>query len=51
MSALRSTLFMAWALLWSVLTAPLVVAGAILLRGMWGYRLGKVWRLGIQWGV
>ena len=51
MSAIRSTLFMAWALLWSVLTAPLVVAGAILLRGMWGYRLGKVWRLGIQWGV
>lgn len=51
MNALRSTLFMAWALLWSVLTAPLVVAGALLLRGIWGYRLGKVWRLGIQWGV
>ena len=51
MSAIRSTLFMAWALLWSLLTAPLVVAGAILLRGIWGYRLGKLWRLGIQWGV
>ena len=51
MSAIRSTLFMAWAIIWSLLTAPLVVAGAILLRGIWGYRLGKIWRLGIQWGV
>lgn len=51
MSVVRSTLFMTWALLWSVLTAPLVVASALLLRGIWGYRLGKVWRLGIQWGV
>ena len=51
MNAIRSTLFMAWALLWSILTAPLVVAAALLLRGLWGYRFGKLWRLGIQWGV
>lgn len=51
MSAFRSTIFMLWALLWSLLTAPLVIASALLLRGLWGYRAGKVWRLGIQWGV
>ena len=51
MAAIRSTVFMAWAILWSVLTAPLVVIGALLLRGLWGYRLGKLWRLGIQFGV
>ena len=51
MAAIRSTVFMAWAILWSILTAPLVVIGALLLRGLWGYRLGKVWRLGIQFGV
>jgi 1-acyl-sn-glycerol-3-phosphate acyltransferase len=51
MSAVRSTLFMVWALIWSVLTAPLVVIAALLLRGRWGYHAGKVWRLGIQWGV
>jgi 1-acyl-sn-glycerol-3-phosphate acyltransferase len=51
MSAVRSTLFMVWALIWSVLVAPLVVIAALLLRGRWGYHAGKVWRLGIQWGV
>jgi len=51
MSAVRSTLFMAYAILWSVLTAPLVVVAALLLRGLWGYRFGKLWRLGIQFGV
>ncbi len=51
MSAVRSTFFMVWALIWSVLTAPLVVIAALLLRGRWGYHAGKVWRLGIQWGV
>ena len=51
MSAVRSTLFMVWALIWSVLVAPLVVIAALLLRGRWGYHVGKVWRLGIQWGV
>ena len=51
MNAIRSSVFMAWALLWSVLTAPLVVFGAILFGGIWGYRLGKLWRLGIQFGV
>ncbi len=48
MSAVRSTLFMVWALIWSVLVAPLVVIAALLLRGRWGYHAGKVWRLGIQ---
>ena len=42
---------MIWALLWSILTAPLVVVGAIVLRGIWAYRLGKLWRLGMQFGV
>lgn len=51
MIAIRSTVFMAWALLWSVLTAPLVVGAALLLRGRWGYHAGKLWRLGIQFGV
>ena len=51
MSAVRSSLFMVWALIWSVLIAPLVIIAALLLRGRWGYHAGKVWRLGIQWGV
>lgn len=51
MRAVRSTLFMAYAVVWSVLTAPLVVIAALALRGLWGYRFGKLWRLGIQFGV
>lgn len=51
MNILRSTLFALWALIWTLLTAPLVIVGALLLRGLWGYHLGKLWRLGIQWGV
>lgn len=51
MNAIRSTLFMLWALFWSVLTAPLVIVAALAFRGLWGYRFGKLWRLGIQWGV
>ena len=51
MSAIRSAVFMTWAIVWSVLTAPLVVVAALLLRGRWGYHAGKMWRLGIQWGV
>lgn len=51
MNAIRSTLFMAYAIVWSLLTAPLVVGAALLLRGLWGYHFGKLWRLGVQWGV
>ena len=51
MKAVRSSLFMAWALVWSILTAPLVVIAALALRGLWGYHFGKLWRLGILWGV
>lgn len=51
MSAIRSTLFMAYAIVWSLLTIPLVMFGALVLRGLWGYRAGRVWRLGMQWGV
>ncbi|WP_153145147.1 1-acyl-sn-glycerol-3-phosphate acyltransferase [Dechloromonas sp. H13] len=51
MNVIRSTLFALWAALWTLLTAPLVIGGALLLRGRWGYHFGKVWRLGIQWGV
>ena len=48
MNFLRSTLFALWAALWTLLTAPLVILGALLLRGLWGYHFGKLWRLGIQ---
>lgn len=51
MNAIRSSLFMAYAIVWSVFTAPLVVVAALALRGLWGYRFGKLWRLGIQFGV
>jgi len=51
MNFVRSSLFMLWAIVWSVLTAPLVVIGALVLRGLWGYHFGKLWRLGVQWGV
>jgi 1-acyl-sn-glycerol-3-phosphate acyltransferase len=51
MNAVRSSLFMAYALVWSILTAPLVVIAALILRGRWGYHFGKLWRLGIQFGV
>ena len=51
MNAVRSTVFMAYAIVWSVLSAPLVVIAGPLLRGMWAYRFGKLWRLGTQFGV
>ncbi|MDR2838310.1 MAG: 1-acyl-sn-glycerol-3-phosphate acyltransferase [Azonexus sp.] len=51
MSALRSTLFMAYAIVWSLPTILLVILAALILRGKWGYRLGKMWRLGVQFGV
>jgi 1-acyl-sn-glycerol-3-phosphate acyltransferase len=51
MNAVRSTLFMAYAIVWSILTAPLVVIAALILRGRWGYRFGKLWRLGMQFGI
>lgn len=51
MNAIRSTLFMAYAIVWSIVSAPLVVFAGPLLRGIWAYRFGKLWRLGIQWGV
>jgi len=51
MNAIRSTLFMAYAIVWSLLTIPLVMFGALVLRGLWGYRAGRMWRLGMQWGV
>ena len=51
MSAIRSSAFMLMAIIWSIFVAPLVVIAALLLRGRWGYHAGKVWRLGIQWGV
>lgn len=51
MNAIRSTLFMTYAIVWSVLSAPLVVIAGPLLGGVWAYRFGRVWRLGTQWGV
>ncbi|WP_234087212.1 1-acyl-sn-glycerol-3-phosphate acyltransferase [Azonexus sp. R2A61] len=51
MNAVRSALFMLYAIFWSVLSAPLVVMAGPLLRGIWAYRFGKLWRLGTQFGV
>ena len=51
MNTLRSVLFAIWGGLWTLLVAPMVIAGALLLRGLWGYHFGKLWRLGIQWSV
>lgn len=51
MKLLRSSLFMLYAIVWSVLSAPLVVVAGPLLPGRWVYRFGKLWRLGIQFGV
>ena len=51
MNLLRSTLFAAYGAVATLLLAPLVVLGALLLRGLWGYHFGKLWRLSIQWGV
>ncbi|HOW50273.1 MAG TPA: lysophospholipid acyltransferase family protein [Rubrivivax sp.] len=51
MNGVRSTLFAIWAAAWTLLTAPLVIIAALLLRGLWGYHAGKLWRLGIQFGV
>ena len=51
MRVLRSTAFVIQAALWTLFAAPIQIAGALLLRGKWGYHLGKFWRLGIQWGV
>jgi 1-acyl-sn-glycerol-3-phosphate acyltransferase len=51
MNAIRSTLFMAYAIVWSVISAPLVVIAGPLLGGLWAYRFGRIWRLGTQWGV
>lgn len=51
MIVIRSSLFMLFIIVWSLLTAPLVVLAALLLRGLWGYRFGKLWRLGMQWGI
>lgn len=38
MAAIRSTLFMVYAIVWSVFTAPLVVIAGPLLGGAWAYR-------------
>ena len=51
MNAIRSTLFMAYAIVWSLLVAPLVFFAGPVLGGIWPYRFGKLWRLGIQFGV
>ena len=51
MNAVRSTLFMAYVIVWSALSAPLVMIAGPLLGGVWAYRFGRVWRLGTQWGV
>jgi 1-acyl-sn-glycerol-3-phosphate acyltransferase len=51
MIVIRSTLFMAYAIIWSLLTIPVVMFSALILRGRWGYHAGKLWRLGMQAGV
>ena len=44
MNILRSALFVIWGGLWTLLVAPMVVIAAIVLRGLWGYHFGKLWR-------
>ena len=51
MRVVRSTLFMIYAIAWSILTIPFVMFSALALRGLWGYRAGKLWRLGMQAGI
>ena len=51
MIILRSVVFTLWAGIWTLLVAPLVIVASLLLRGLWGYHAGKLWRLGIQFGV
>jgi 1-acyl-sn-glycerol-3-phosphate acyltransferase len=51
MIILRSVVFTLWAGVWTLLVAPLVIVASLLLRGLWGYHAGKLWRLGIQFGV
>jgi 1-acyl-sn-glycerol-3-phosphate acyltransferase len=51
MIILRSVVFTLWAGIWTLLVAPLVIVASLLLRGLWGYHAGKLWRLGIQLGV
>lgn len=51
MIILRSVVFTLWAGIWTLLVAPLVIVASLLLRGRWGYHAGKLWRLGIQFGV
>jgi 1-acyl-sn-glycerol-3-phosphate acyltransferase len=51
MIILRSVVFTIWAAIWTLLTAPLVIVASLLLRGLWGYHAGKLWRLGIQFGA
>lgn len=51
MNAIRSTLFMLYAIVWSLVTAPLVFFAGPALGGVWPYRFGRRWRLGIQFGV
>ncbi len=51
MNALRSTLFMLWAIVLTVLFGPFVILAALLLRGQWGYRVVFGWRRGFMWAV
>lgn len=51
MNFIRSALFMIFVVLWSVISAPLVIVLGPVLGGVWAYRFGKLWRLGTQWGV
>jgi 1-acyl-sn-glycerol-3-phosphate acyltransferase len=51
MNILRSSVFTIWAAIWTLLVAPIVIAASLLLRGVWGYHAGRLWRLGIQFGV
>ena len=51
MNFIRSALFMIFVVLWSVISAPLVIVLGPILGGVWAYRFGKLWRLGTQWGV
>lgn len=51
MTALRSTLFMVWAVVLTVFFGPFVIAAALILRGRWGFHVVYFWRRGFMWAV
>ena len=51
MTFLRSTLFMLWSMVITVIAGPIVILAALILRGLSGYKVVYVWRRCYMWGV